>query len=803
MKTRRARILLAAASLWVFACAAIPARAQSPAASPAAWPAGDVWRAILEPTLDPPKTTPVANLVLTRDRLKITLIDGTVEFTTPVGGKPFGAVFRGHGLVEIVPPNFAEQQQLHLYTGQDALSMPFTEGVLWFTDKTYEEISAVAHWNPVAGGSDSLFAERTERDGAPRARLFKGILSLDHERTALFEADLNTAAKGWIQVEDDALEQEEITAGRWARVADYSVFETWLSFPAHGHFVESAIRDPLAKADFHVANYEIEATILPSAELQATVHARLEMQASGEQVLLFHLDPHLRIDRVADDAGHALTFFQPPDPGGKDSFLDDFVAVVLAQPSSFQPATLEFHYEGRHVVSKVGAGNFFCESFGWYPAVENFFAVRSDFDLTFRSPKKYELVATGDKVSESTDGDWLVTKWKSDPAISAAGFAFGNYKVEQQKTGDTSIDVYANRDPDDTFEAIKIYAPDAPLGTLSPAGMSKTMGIELGNMIRVFQLYYGPYPYHSLAITNIPGDYGQGWPGLIYLSALSFLDSTQQHELGLDLKDLIWVSDYWRGHETSHQWWGQEVGWKSYHDQWLSEGFAQFSGNLYVQYRDGWKDYLNRIQQDRDELLTSDIHGRTYESLGPIWMGERMAPPDEGQAYQTVVYNKGGYVLHMLRMMLYQPTAQDPDAYFKAMMQDYTETFKNKAASTGDFKGIVEKHMLQHMDLDGNHRMNWFFNQYVYGTGVPQYHFKYTTSATPDGKTKVSVVVDRTGVPAGWKDTLPIYLFKSGKSMLIGWMYVVADQGTMDFTLPFAPEKIGLNVNDDILAIVK
>jgi aminopeptidase N len=245
------------------------------------------------------------------------------------------------------------------------------------------------------------------------------------------------------------------------------------------------------------------------------------------------------------------------------------------------------------------------------------------------------------------------------------------------------------------------------------------------------------------------------------------------------------------------------VGWKSYHDQWLSEGFAQFSGNLYVQFRDGWKEYLRRLDEDRDELFTRDIHGRTYESLGPIWMGERMAPWDEGQAYQIVIYNKGGYVLHMLRMMLYQPTAQDPDAQFKAMMKDYTETYKNKAASTGDFKAIVDKHMLPHMDLDGNHRMDWFFNQYVYGTGVPEYRFTYSTSGTSDGKTKVSLTVERTGVPNGWKDTLPIYLYRSGKPQLIGWMGVVSDHETMDFTLPSEPAKLALNVNEDILATIK
>ena len=67
---------------------------------------------------------------------------------------------------------------------------------------------------------------------------------------------------------------------------------------------------------------------------------------------------------------------------------------------------LEFQYGGKHVVVKVGSGNFFCQSFGWYPTVfasepgVDAFAFRSNFDLTFRNPKKYSLVATGNKVSE-------------------------------------------------------------------------------------------------------------------------------------------------------------------------------------------------------------------------------------------------------------------------------------------------------------------------------------------------------------------------------------------------------------------
>ena len=86
--------------------------------------------------------------------------------------------------------------------------------------------------------------------------------------------------------------------------------------------------------------------------------------------------------------------------------------------------------------------------------------------------------------------------------------------------------------------------------------------------------------------------------------------------------------------------------------------------------------------------------------------------------YNSVVYNKGGYIIHMLRMMLQNPrNPGGPDAHFEALMKDFCQTYGSGAASTEDFKAVVEKHLTPMMDLDKNGRMDWFFNQYVYGAG--------------------------------------------------------------------------------------
>ena len=274
---------------------------------------------------------------------------------------------------------------------------------------------------------------------------------------------------------------------------------------------------------------------------------------------------------------------------------------------------------------------------------------------------------------------------------------------------------------------------------------------------------------------------------LLYLSVLSFLDSTQRNALGI--KDHVGISDFFRGHETSHQWWGHGVSWKSYHDQWLSEGFAQFSGNLYVQFRENQKEYLNRLRKDKEELRARDQRNRVYDSLGPVWMGLRLASADAPRGYATVVYNKGGYILHMLRMMLFDPRSKNSEERFAATMQDFCQTYHNRAASTEDFQAIVEKHMAPHMDLDGNGRMDWFFQQYVFSTGIPEYRFSYQVQDAGDGKWKISGNAVRSGVPEGWKDILPIYLHSPGRTQRVGWLTVRQKETPFDFVIPLKPER--------------
>jgi Peptidase family M1 domain len=801
-----------------FGQSASPNGTQSSAAQ--ATDAQGVWRSLARPTFDPSKSAQVTNLELDRDRIRVTLESGGIRFTQPVNGVVTGMVFHGAGKLQVSSPNAIETQQLQRYLKDDAVNLRFSEAVFSFTDNTLQEISSKVQWSPAVGSSDDSYASRMDaRENLGFAflpRLFKNVMATDRSKSSLFLADVKTSDHGWVETLYEADRPEEISVGQYNEIsAAYKNFDKWTSFPAGNRNSAEAFAVPFAKADYLVKSYNLDSTVTGGAELTSAAKVNLEERWSGEHVLLFNLDSNLRVDKVSDSDGHSLAFFQARENKDRPQGYGDYVAVVLASPTQEgRNSSLTFHYAGKHVVVQVGTGNYFAESFGWYPSRipsgGDEFAGRADFDLHFRSPSKYELVATGNKISETTDGNERISEFKSSIPLAVAGFAFGDYKISTEKVGNVDVQVFANKNGDDNLDMIQKFADGDftggrpamfAMGNLSPAAMSGVISQEMGNSIRLFENYFGPYPYAQLAVTNIPYSYGQGWPGLIYLSVVTFLDDTQRHQLGI--KDSPRVTEFFRAHETSHQWWGHRVGWKSYHDQWLSEGFAQFSGNLYVQVRDNQKEYVQRLREDRQQLLTRDQHEQLYDSAGPIWLGERDASSLSPNAYNVVIYDKGGYVLTMLRMMMRDSTAQDPDARFKAMMHDFCNTYDNKAASTEDFKAIAEKYMTRTMDMENNHKLDWFFREYVYGTGIPHYEFHADVQSTPDGKFKMVGSFKRTGVPDNWMDVVPVFADDKGKQVPLGLFRVTKSDTEFSIPLNSNPGKLQVNSWEELLAEVK
>jgi hypothetical protein len=248
-----------------------------------------MWNALSQPAFDTSKSASVKDLTLVRDRIRITLADGVIQFTQPMNGVVFGAAFRGHGWLRMQPPDPREAQQLRLLTKQDALDLEFSEGTFSFLDNTFEEVAAKVQW---AAATDAKLAklylnrQKQREDAAAELlpRLYKGVMSADHKRAGLFAADLKTSDKGWVHARFDALSPEEVMVGRWMDVGIGKIVETWMSFPAGDRSAAEAWRDPLAKEDFEIRSYRIDATATGSAELSATTRVSVQYRVAGERV---------------------------------------------------------------------------------------------------------------------------------------------------------------------------------------------------------------------------------------------------------------------------------------------------------------------------------------------------------------------------------------------------------------------------------------------------------------------------------------------------------------------------------------
>ena len=192
--------------------------------------------------------------------------------------------------------------------------------------------------------------------------------------------------------------------------------------------------------------------------------------------------------------------------------------------------------------------------------------------------------------------------------------------------------------------------------------------------------------------------------------------------------------------------------------------------------------------------------GKLDESLtmgsesGPIWLGHRLSSSRSPVDYHILVYEKGAYVLHMLRMMM-KDFNKGGDERFLAMMQDFVKTYTWKNATTEDFRRVAEKHM--------GMNLKWFFDQWVYGTAVPTYSFKWRTEPGPGGKTVLILDVKQSGVPDQFKMPIPFHLDFGKDRYAIIRQVVDAPSKTFRVNLPAKPRNVEFNFYNSVLCYRK
>lgn len=216
------------------------------------------------------------------------------------------------------------------------------------------------------------------------------------------------------------------------------------------------------------------------------------------------------------------------------------------------------------------------------------------------------------------------------------------------------------------------------------------------------------------------------------------------------------------------------------------------------------KKFINFWNEERDLLLERNAEGFRAIDVGPLTLGYRADTTRTGSNItRRLIYPKGAYVLHMIRMMMRD--RQTGDQRFKETMQDFVKTYGGKAATTEDFKAVVEKHIAPEMDLEGNHRLDWFFNEYVYGTRLPSYKLDSSFDTGADGDVVFSFSLTQSNVNDKFRMIVPIYLeLPDGKVVFLGRVRMVGND-SIEQKLPVKglrtkPRKALLSYYDDVLA---
>jgi Peptidase family M1 domain len=754
------------------------------------------------------RIAPANHIQLRRGDAVLSFEEGEFAFFSPLDGQITGVVFSGRGHILAAPREPVEKQQMGRFLGAPVLDQQFIDGYLRFTDDTAGELLHQFRTANLAAQTDSSVTAQWEAAVThlnPSYTLRVLFDRLSPNPKPCFYAEMEGAVTGPFDVVLDAQRDEQFLLGQVHKTSATFFYDVWTS-----HRVPGSLAPPPA---FHALHYSIETRISSSNSLDATASVRLRAEAGSERILAFQLSRALAVDSVTGEQGETLPFFQNEgmSPQERSTRGNDYLDVILPQaPARHQELTLHFHYRG-NVIQDAGNGVLFVGAReSWYPHFGDS-AEFSGYDLLLRWPRRLRLIATGSKVEEHEEGEFRAGHWKTEKPMSVAGFNLGEYASASVSSEAHSIDVYANRQLEEDLRkrlSVQLVDPLAlasrrfgstpaghpvatPPPSPSPADALKQLGKEIDSSIRFYETFGGPFPFHNLSVSQIPGTFGQGWPGLLYISTYSFLPPEAQQRAGLSTTGQQHFTELVPYHEVAHQWWGNVVAWSSYRDQWIDEAIANYLAVLFADTKKNPDHTLHVWLARYRQRLVEKLPGATEAAgdIGALTLGTRLNSSKSPDAYEEIIYSKGTWVIHMLREMLRQPGARNPDERFVTLLQTLVTKYAYRALSTDDLQHEVEAVMTPAMDLEGGRSMEWFFEEWVRGTGIPRYRVEFTAHHTEKGY-QIRGKLLQTGVPRSFIASVPLYSSGAGHSALLGTVLAAGPETSFHFVVPIAPHKI-------------
>lgn len=431
---------------------------------------------------------------------------------------------------------------------------------------------------------------------------------------------------------------------------------------------------------FDVESYEIDVDFNPeNSFLSAKAKIEISPLVDNLDALKFKLSTELEILRIFDEKGRELfynqdklrkflyIYFLYPLSSRASHYIEIYYRGKIEPPPFISDVISSPQYEDTVIIVPIKYDTYlFSQSAYWYPLPpeEDYFTSR----LKVIVPPQYSCISNGELLMQGkVDGlsevlnieklghSFFVFETKNP--VKYLSFIVGKFTKLHEDREPFPIEIFASSD-----------FPFQRKGILE----------EAKSIINFYETCFGSFPFEKLHIVYRLwlSTGGHSPASFIVLNELPRARNGRNQANVDNPVDLSRWKEYYLAHEIAHQWWGQGVSWGSYHDQWLSEGLAQFSAVLYLK---------NKYEERAFSSILKKFSSWTERKAkwGPVTLGARLSYFDF-EAYQTIIYNKPTLVLNMLLEIVGE------EKFFEGLREFY-RSFKYSAARTGDFIRAMEK----------------------------------------------------------------------------------------------------------------
>jgi aminopeptidase N len=337
----------------------------------------------------------------------------------------------------------------------------------------------------------------------------------------------------------------------------------------------------------------------------------------------------------------------------------------------------------------------------------------------------------------------------------------------------------------------------------NPAAGGVRLATRAAETITSLEKMFGPFPFGSLALTQRPGTDSQGWPGIIFLSSYVYLTSEQREAQHMPAADNVLYGEVMMPHEVAHQWFGDQVSWASYHEQWLLEAIANYSSLMLLEQKRP-ADVQVMLEAYRRLLATKSKDGLPNVDAGPVTLGVRLSSSKFPAGYEVITYGRGTWLMHMLRQMFRDAsrTAQDPDGndrIFLALLRDLYDRYQGKEITNADFEREVEAVLPKSLWFENHKSLDWFFDGWVNGTAFPRLEVKDARYSAKTGKAMVSATVLQTDAPDDLVTSVPVYGVTGDNKIYLGRVFAEGQETRISLPVPPGVKRLVLDPYQTVL----